>query len=520
MESVLGISFSTQLLFGLLAGLGAFIYWINRRQDYFKNLGIPYVPSTALLGSFDNVVLGKTGFYDQTVTLYNKPEVKDKPFFGIFVFHKPGLMVTDPELIKSITVRDFNSFPNRYTSSDMHDPLGYYTLFAADNPLWKMLRGKLSPFFTSGKLKSMYYLIDKISTQMVDYVEKRLDSENKVELEVKELTSLYSTDVVASCAFGVEANSLENPDGEFRTAGKIVFGTEFWRAFEFSAFFMLPQIMKVFRFKAFSHKVSHFIETSISHVMSERERTGDKRNDLIDTFIEMKKTESSTVENITMDMMMAQAAAFFSAGFETSSSTQSFALYEIAMHPAVQNKLRQEIKEMLNRTDGKVTYDSVMNTTEMPYLHQVVHETLRLYPILPVLDRQCVNPDGYSLEPLSDFKIPCGMPVYIPFYAIQRDPKYFPDPLQFDPERFSAENIGKIKPFTNFPFGSGPRNCIGERFGLMQVKTGIVKLLKYFRLETTEKTPKKIVLEKKSMVIHSDKGLFINYVRDPLHQKT
>lgn len=183
----------------------------------------------------------------------------------------------------------------------------------------------------------------------------------------------------------------------------------------------------------------------------------------------------------------------------------------------VQERLRNEIKSMLMRTEGKVTYDSVMNITEMPYLHQVVYETLRLYPILPWLDRVCVNPDGYSLEPFSDFKIPYGMPVYIPVFAMQRDKKYFPDPLKFDANRFSPENIHNIQPFTNLPFGSGPRNCVGERFGLMQVKTALVKILKDFRLEATANTPKEIVFEKKAMVVQADRGLYLNMIKDPLY---
>lgn len=191
-------------------------------------------------------------------------------------------------------------------------------------------------------------------------------------------------------------------------------------------------------------------------------------------------------------------------------------MYEISTHPEVQEKLRDEIREMLARTDGKVTYDSVMDTNTMPYLHQVIHETLRKYSILPVLDRQCVNPDGYSMEPFSKFRIPYGMPIYVPFFAIQRDEKNFPEPMKFDPERFSAENIGDIKPFTNFPFGSGPRSCIGERFALLQVKTGLVKILKDFRLEPTDKTPKHIVLEKKAMLIQCADGLFLNLIKDPL----
>jgi cytochrome P450 family 6 len=164
----------------------------------------------------------------------------------------------------------------------------------------------------------------------------------------------------------------------------------------------------------------------------------------------------------------------------------------------------------------KISYDSLMNTNELPFLNQVFHETLRIYPTLPLFDRVCTNPAGVSLKPVSKFRIPYGMPIYIPYYAIQRDEKYFPDPLKFDPERFAPENIGNIQPFTNFPFGSGNRNCIGERFAIMQVKAGIVKVLKDFRLETTENTPKKVILEEKALLIQSKTGLFLNFVKDPL----
>jgi cytochrome P450 family 6 len=203
------------------------------------------------------------------------------------------------------------------------------------------------------------------------------------------------------------------------------------------------------------------------------------------------------------------------AGFETSSAMQAFALYELSKNPEIQERIRNEIKEALKKTGGKVTYDSVMNVAELPYLNQVFHETLRLYPIVPMLDRICNDPKGYSLEPICDFKVPYGMPIYIPYFTMQRDEKYFPDPLKFDPERF-APGSNLVQPYTNFPFGSGPRNCIGERFGIMQVKTGIVKILLDFRLEMTENTPREVVMEEKSMVVQSKKGLFLNLVKDPL----
>lgn len=130
-------------------------------------------------------------------------------------------------------------------------------------------------------------------------------------------------------------------------------------------------------------------------------------------------------------------------------------MYELSKNSKIQKRLRKEIKEMLLRNEGKITYESVANTSEMPYLHQIICESLRMYSVLPVLDRVCINPDGVSLEPFSDFIIPCGMPVLIPIYGIGKDEKYFPDPLKFDPDRFSPENIDSIPSCVHIPFGTG-----------------------------------------------------------------
>ncbi|CRK98094.1 CLUMA_CG011462, isoform A [Clunio marinus] len=342
----------------------------------------------------------------------------------------------------------------------------------------------------------MFYILDKISDDLINFIHMKRGDNEKVELELKDMAALYSTDVIVSCAYGVDAKSLENPKGEFPTLGRYMFEPTIWRGFEFLSAFMLPQVTKFFGFKLFTDKGGKFIEETITHVMNEREKNGIKRNDLVDTLIELKNDD----DPFDINIIMAQAAVFFSAGYETSSITNSFALYEIAKKEEIQNRVRNEIRDMLLRNDGKVTYDSLMNATEMPYLHQIINETLRLYPIIPILDRVCTNPDGYSLEPYGDFKIPIGMPVYIPVYALHLDADNFPEPMKFNPDRFSPDNIHNIKPFTFFPFGTGPRNCIGERFGLMQVITGIVKVLKEFKLEPSPQTPTEIVIEKRAFL--------------------
>lgn len=134
------VNYCTKFLLGTLLIIASLVYWLFRRQDYFKTLNIPYVKSLPLWGAFGGSIIKRSLVYENTYQLYNTPGVRNKPFFGIFVFHKPGLMITDPELVKRILVKDFSSFTNRYTASDDHDPIGHFNLLTVKNPLWKTLR--------------------------------------------------------------------------------------------------------------------------------------------------------------------------------------------------------------------------------------------------------------------------------------------------------------------------------------------------------------------------------------------
>lgn len=230
-------------------------------------------------------------------------------------------------------------------------------------------------------------------------------------------------------AFGVRANSLKDPSGEFRTNGKRIFTFNYRRAMEFSAMFFAPQLVKLFHFKTFSAETSNFIRQTINHVMTERVKSSSsslgaaQRNDLIDVLINFRKDAKLDPKHFAndLDSVIAQAAIFFSAGFETSSAAMSFSLYELSKRQDVLQRLREEIREnLMESTDGRLSYEVING---MKLLNNVVLEILRMYPPLPFLDRECTAKKGYLLEPFCNFTVPCGMPVYIPASAIQRDPK-------------------------------------------------------------------------------------------------
>ncbi|XP_059224373.1 cytochrome P450 6g1 isoform X1 [Stomoxys calcitrans] len=349
---------------------------------------------------------------------------------------------------------------------------------------------------------------------------------NNFTTEVKEICASFTTDLISTIAFGINANSLTNPNGEFRSQCRNMFLFTLPRAFDFSVAFFLPKLVSLLRVKIFSPEFSKFLRSTINHVMRERERTQIPRNDLIDILVALKKEASLEGNKINpkdyQDCLVAQAAVFLTAGFETSSSTMAFTLFELAKKPELQERLRSEIVNALAlEKSGHLSYENIQS---LNYLNMVVEETLRLYPVLPFLDRQHQRPagihKGFSLKPYYEYTLPDEMPVYIPIFAIQRDPKYWPNPNEFDPERFSPENKKLNNNSTTYmPFGTGPHNCIGSRIGLLQTKLGLVHFLKNYRVQTCSKTPIQEDFDPKALVLQFENGVTLNVVRDNLYEK-
>lgn len=197
---------------------------------------------------------------------------------------------------------------------DDADPLGKYNLIFLKNPLWKNLREKLTPFFSSGKLKKMFYIMDTLSSDLIKYIDNKIpDNCDTVEMNVREMAAMYTTDVIASAAYGLKANTLENPDGGFRKVGKRLYNFNFISGLGRFLQATRPELVKYLGYKRFDDESSDFIRTNVSYVMKERERTGEVRHDLIDILNELKKMDirDENGNPIHDDVLYAQAAVFF-----------------------------------------------------------------------------------------------------------------------------------------------------------------------------------------------------------------
>uniref|UniRef100_A0A336M6U8 CSON013030 protein n=1 Tax=Culicoides sonorensis TaxID=179676 RepID=A0A336M6U8_CULSO len=498
----------------LLIFISLILYWGYRCKTFWHRNNIPYVDGPIFLGNFFKTMFLKQHLSVTFDYLYNHEIAKNEPFIGVNIFYKPIILLRDPDLINRIFIKDFNCFYERHTSGNpKSDPIGANNLFQVRNPKWRLLRNKLSPVFTKSKMRKMFYMVEKVGNDLNQRVKHLVNEKEKSKLDVKEISGYFTTDVISIIAFGTYANSIKDPqNSEFLKAAKKSFMHSTWSKLAFNCIFFLPEVMSLLKLKTFDPKFESFLRRLLKTVMNERQKNEGFRNDFVDVLLKIQQLEEGNPDSIfTEDVLLAQAAVFVAAGFETSSSTIAFALYEIARNKNIQERIRKEISSILVNHENVVPFEAI--NSEMPFLHAVVSETLRLYPILGVLDRKCVVPEGYSLEPYSSFRIPYGMAVYVPVAPIHYNSEYYPDPKIFDPNRFLEK---KMHSDTFLGFGLGPRNCIGERFAWIQVKMAIISLLKSFKIELCVNTHAPLQLDESCILSVPKDGIQIKFISDEL----
>nr|QCY41329.1 cytochrome P450 6PZ1 [Phenacoccus solenopsis] len=455
--------------------------------------------------------------------IYNKLE--PHKFGGIFAVKKKTIIIRDPELIKNVLIKDFEYFHDRGTKVDQEvDPLGYH-LFNMRGEEWKNLRIKLTSTFTTGKMKMMFPLVNECGKKLNTVLANLPDSEG---FDIKDLAARFTTDTIGTCAFGLETNSLDNPDSEFRRMGKAIFKFRYQSLIRSVWTSIPPTLIKRLKLDFIEKKIQDYFMEIVDETVQYREKNKISRNDFLDLLIALKNNtiiekfqdtaETDDLEkflaqvgdkriksNIDMSnaMLAAQCFVFFIAGFETSSTTLGFLLLELAQNEEIQNKVRDEIRAVLENNDNELTYDSMK---QMTYTDMAIAEALRKYPPAGILMREANK--NYKI-PNTKIIIPANTAIIIPVFGIHRDAKYYDNPEEFRPERFTEREKAKRPHYTYLPFGEGPRVCIAERFAKMQVKIGLVYMLKDFSYHLSPKMKFPLEFEKNFGLLTVRNGIWL-----------
>lgn len=203
---------------------------------------------------------------------------------------RPNLLIRDPDIIKNILVKDFDHFLDHgFEFDEKIDPLSG-NLLLLKGEKWRDLRIKLSPTFTSGKMKMMFPTLVDCGVELQDYVQKFAEKSDM--LEMKDVLAKFSTDVIASCAFGIQCNCLKNPDAEFRQWGRRVLETSFEVILRNMLYLMLPSVAIALKISNTPNDVTNFFRTMVHETVKFRETHSVERNDFLQLLIRLKNKQS------------------------------------------------------------------------------------------------------------------------------------------------------------------------------------------------------------------------------------
>ncbi|XP_024080832.1 probable cytochrome P450 6a14 isoform X2 [Cimex lectularius] len=429
----------------------------------------------------------------------------DDKIIGMYDFLQPILVVKDVEVVEAVLVKDFPHFVDHGFDVDENTNPMDINLFSMTGKRWRAYRNRLSPIFTTGKLKTMYGLMTEIGENLVNAIEK--ESTDCVDL--KDVLGRFSTDVIGNFAFGFDPGTLADPKSEFRTMGKKVFEFNAFQILKYVIIFNFPSLAKKLGLSINNMKVQDYFVNIIKDTIVYRVEKNFRRNDFLDLMLQLREKGSVEITTkdpsddyleignntyttekfeVTDNLMVGQAFTFLTAGFDTTAAIMDLVCYEFSKNPEIQERARNEVKEKV-RHHGKLSFDSVK---DMTYLDMCLKETMRKYPPVPMLMRICTK--EYTFD--NGLTVYPGDKLFIPLYSIHMDPTYFPEPAKFDPERFGPDVFQK--PCAFLPFGEGPRICLAMRFALQEMKFCLAKMLISYSLKLNRKTKEPLVFNKKT----------------------
>jgi len=477
----------------LLGLLTAVVFYIKHVYTFWQRKGFPVateVGGKIPFGALESVVKRQKSF---GMAMHDIYENSKERFLGIYLIFRPAILIRDAELARQILTQDFASFHDRGTYCDEKNDPYSGNLFTLPGEKWKALRTKLAPSFTSGKIKAMFGTVTDIGDAMLEYLHENVPQDGTEQVvEMKNVFSRYAIDIIGSSIFGLDMNSFKEPNNPLNKIRTNLTKPTLTSVVRGASVFLFPLVEKIFVRLGVVNPVAEAMKAMVRQTVEYREKNNVHRKDMMQMLIELRNTGkinlddelwqgqsvAESIKSMSIDTIAGQAFLFYVAGYDSTASAAAFTIFELAKNPDVLKKLMDDIEQTLDKHDGKITYESLQ---DMKYLDLCISETIRKYTVLPILNRECTA--DYPI-PGSDKVIKKGTPIIIPLFSIHRDPEYFPDPMKYDPERFSEENKN-YNPVAFMPFGEGPRHCIAQRMGTVNVKIAVVKFLINYDVAST-----------------------------------
>jgi len=373
---------------------------------------------------------------------------------------QPLYMLTNPQDIERVLVSESTAFPKLDFGDDAIDRLLGDGLLTSSGEQWKQKRQRAAPAFRSGRINMLGELMAKYteSTMAEWSTGDRID----INVEMARLT----VRIIVAAMFGseIESERVEAIQTHLEPLGARFEPDPFGR--------LIPEWAPTRKNREFAAAVES-LEAIIDDIVDERRGTvrdaeGDRPMDLLSILLRAHEDGEATEADIRDEMM-----TMLLAGHDTTALTLTYTWHLLSRHPAVEQRFHAELDEVL---DG--ARPTAADCRRLEYTQHVLNEAMRLYPPVYTLFRETT----VDVE-MGGYRLPAGAGLMLPQWVVHRSKRWYDDPAQFDPDRWNNERSSQRPRFAFFPFGGGPRHCIGKQFSMLEATVILATVGQTYRLE-------------------------------------
>nr|ALD15915.1 cytochrome P450 [Dendroctonus armandi] len=453
------------------------ILW-NRRTLYKESFKLPGPFAPPLIGSALKLSGKPYAIFSSITELFNQYPKLFRVWFGTRLFYA----VSDPKYFE-ILMNSPHALKKEYLYR-MAEPVVGQGLFSARSvPYWKAHRKLIMPTFNQQILNGFMDVFTEQSDILADVLEKYA---GKAEFDVFKPVSTCTLDIICETAMGVQIKA-QSTKSRFAERLDKIFEIMTIRIFNlFYHWDLLFYITSLGReFKAAAEELRAFTKKVLVQKKALKERRKAHEPTVEDTskrlaFLDLLLDINDSGDfKLTDEEIMNETLTLMAAGSDTTATTICFIFTVLAIHQDIQEKVLAEILDVV----GPNASVRLEHLTQLKYLERAIKETMRLFPIGPLLVRKAEKNIN-----IGDHVIQKNCSILFGVLSVHRNAKYWPQPNKFDPDRFLPENASKIQPGSYIPFSHGPRNCIGLKYAMMSMKAILATVLRKYRVVTSYQT--------------------------------
>ncbi|XP_049765138.1 cytochrome P450 4C1-like [Schistocerca cancellata] len=423
---------------------------------------------------------------EEIMNVFDRMSKQYWPLFRTWLGHTPEVHLMKAEYVEKIM-----------TSSELITKAHIYTflqpwlgdgLLMSTGAKWHSRRKMITPAFHFKILDNFIEVFAEKSEILIDILKTKADGKP---FDIYPYITRCALDIICETAMGTSVDAQRGSQSAYVSAVystsemTIKRGLSPWLHSDFiykktaagKQFFKNVEILQ-----GFTKKVIN--ERRLSRQSNKQKTTSDSIDEFGRkrrvAFLDMLLEASEASQKLTDEAIQEEVDTFMFEGHDTTSVGMAWTLFLLGHHPDVQEKVYAELNDVFGGDARR--NPSMQDLNNLKYLEMVIKESLRLYPSVPFVGRkvtQDVEVGGYHL--------PKGTMLLLHIRKVHRDPEHWPNPERFNPDNFLPENAQGRHPYAYVPFSAGLRNCIGQRFAILEEKTVLSYILRNFRIETVEK---------------------------------